>query len=281
MTRWVRVLAAVAVVGALSVPAGASEGVGTIFGLGSSGRALGLGGAFMALADDEGCVLYSPASLGWNESIGIVSLLASGFGGIAHGVVGFSMPYFGVNVFLLDSGSIPTGSGSFRYVSQGFAASLGVPIGPLGLGLRGRMLRISAPTDGVGWAIDPEIVIAVDSIRAAVMVEGALSSPVIYDGGASDGWERSIRLGAAVTLSPTDDVLWSVAFEASGLFTASPRLTGGVEAWIGGIGARAGFDGQGPTFGLSVRFSSLQFDWAYAMRSDLGDSHRVSFTYRF
>jgi len=112
-------------------------------------------------------------------------------------------------------------------------------------------------------------------------VEGAVSSPVSYDSGASDDWERSIRLGAAVTLSPTDDVLWSAVFEASGLFTASPRLTGGVEAWIGGVGARAGFDGRGPTFGLSVRFSSLQFDWAYAMRSDLGDSHRVSFTYRF
>ena len=89
------------------------------------------------------------------------------------------------------------------------------------------------------------------------------------------------RLGAAVTLAPADDVVWSAAFEAAGLFSALPRLSAGMEAWIGGLGARAGFDGRGPTFGLSVRFSNLQFDWAYAMRDDLGDSHRVSFTYRF
>jgi hypothetical protein len=281
MNRPVRILVVVVVAGLMSWPAWATEGVGTIFELGSSGRALGMGGAFMALADDEGCVLYAPASLGWNESIGVISLLASGFGGIAHGVIGFSMPYFGVNAILLDSGPIETNDGSFRYASQGFVASLGVPIGPVGLGVRGRLLRVSAPTDGTGWSIDPAIVVDIDSIRVALMVEGAFSSAVSYDSGASDDWEQSVRLGASVTLTPTEDVLWSAAFEASGLFSASPGLAGGVEAWIGGIGARAGFDGRGPTFGLSVRFSSLQFDWAYAMRSDLGDSHRVSFTYRF
>ena len=113
------------------------------------------------------------------------------------------------------------------------------------------------------------------------MIEAAASGAVVYDSGASEEWERSIRLGAAMTLSPSPDVLWSAAFEAAGLFSTAPQLMAGVEAWIGGLGARVGFDGRGATFGLSVRFSSLQFDWGYAMRSDLGDSHRVSFTLRF
>jgi len=282
MTRWLRILIVCAMVGAVAHPAGgAYEGVGAIFSLGSSGRGLGMGGAFMALVDDEGAVLYNPAALSRYEGIGITSLLASGFGGIVHGVVGFAMPYFGANAFLLDSGAIPTDAGSFRYASQGVVASLGVPIGPVALGVRGRLLRISAPTDGKGWTVDPSILVALDSIRVGLMFEGALSEPVVYESGAEEEWERSLRLGAAIALSPTPDVLWSTSFEAVGLFSASPYLTAGLEAWIGGLGARVGFDGRGPTFGLSVRFASLQFDWAYAMRSDLGDSHRVSFTLRF
>ena len=281
MTGWGRVLILIAIVGAIALPVGAYEGVGAIFSLGSSGRGLGMGGAFMALADDEGCVLYSPAALGGYKGIGVTSLLASGFGGIVHGVVGFAMPYFGVNAFLLDSGAIPTNAGSFHYASQGFVASLGVPIGPVAFGVRGRLLRVSSPTDGSGWAVDPAILVITDSIRVGMMFEGALSGPIIYEGSASEEWDPSIRLGAAITLSPSADVLWNTSFEAAGLFSATPHLAAGLEAWIGGLGARVGFDGRGPTFGLSVRFESLQFDWAYAMRSDLGDSHRVSFTFRF
>lgn len=281
MTRWARALILSAIVGVIAPSVGAYEGVGEIFSLGSSGRALGMGGAFMALADDEGCVLYSPAALGWYEEIGITSLLASGFGGIVHGVIGFTMPYFGVNAFLLDSGAIPTDAGSFRYASQGFAASLGVPIGPVAIGVRGRLLRVSSPTHGSGWAVDPAVLVATDSIRVGLVLDGALSGPVVYESGSDEEWNRSIRLGASITLSPSPNVLWSTSFEAVGLFSVSPHLAAGMETWIGGLGARAGFDGRGPTFGLSVRFASLQLDWAYAMRSDLGDSHRVSFTFRF
>ena len=281
MTRWARALILSAIVGVIAPSVGAYEGVGEIFSLGSSGRALGMGGAFMALAGDEGCVLYSPAALGWYEEIGITSLLASGFGGIVHGVIGFTMPYFGVNAFLLDSGAIPTDAGSFRYASQGFAASLGVPIGPVAIGVRGRLLRVSSPTHGSGWAVDPAVLVATDSIRVGLVFDGALSGPVVYESGSDEEWNRSIRLGASITLSPSPNVLWSTSFEAVGLFSVSPHLAAGMETWIGGLGARAGFDGRGPTFGLSVRFASLQLDWAYAMRSDLGDSHRVSFTFRF
>ena len=281
MIRQLRILILVALLGAIALPVGAYEGVGAIFSLGSSGRGLGMGGAFMGVADDEGCVLYSPAALGWYKGIGVTSLLASGFGGVAHGVIGFTMPYFGVNAFLLDSGAIPTDTGSFRYASQALVASVGVPIGPVAFGVRGRLLRVSSPTDGSGWTIDPAVLVALDSIRVGLMFEGALSGAVAYESGTDEEWNPSVRLGAAVTLTPSPDVLWRTSFEAVGLFSASPHLAAGLEAWIGGLGARVGFDGFGPTFGLSVRFTSLQFDWAYAMRSDLGDSHRVSFTFRF
>ena len=73
MTRWLRLLVVCVIAGAIVQPVGAYEGVGTMFALGSSGRGLGMGGALLALADDEGCVFYSPASLGRYEGIGITS----------------------------------------------------------------------------------------------------------------------------------------------------------------------------------------------------------------
>ena len=115
----------------------------------------------------------------------------------------------------------------------------------------------------------------------AAVFESAYSVPVSYSSGTDESFESSLRLGIAATLSPSPDVWWNAAFEASGLFAAQAQFTAGLEAWIGGVGARVGYDGVGPTFGLTIRFSGLQLDWAYAMRSDLGGSHRASLLFRF
>jgi hypothetical protein len=45
---------------------------------------------------------------------------------------------------------------------------------------------------------------------------------------------------------------------------------------VGALAARLGWDGQGLTFGLSVRVSDIEVDWSCAARPDLGTSHRVS-----
>jgi hypothetical protein len=270
------VLLAVVAAGAVAV-----ENVGGLFAIGTSARGQGLGGAFSALVDDEGATIHNPAALGWYEGLALSSLFAQQFAGVTYASVGLTASYVGINVLLLDSGSIPTGSGVLRYASQGVIASLGVPIDPLGLGVRWRFFRVSSPFAASGWTIDPALLVTTDVIRVGLLYEGALSEPVGYDSGAEEEWEKSVQLGVAVTLAPAADVRWNAEFDVRGLFSSLPRLSGGVEAWIGGVGARVGYDGDGPTFGLSVRFPSLQLDWAYATRSDLGDSHRVGLTLRF
>jgi len=259
----------------------AYEYVGSLFDLGSSARGLGLGGAFTALADDEGCVLHNPAGLGWRDAVGVSSLYVRQFGGVTYGAIAVALPYVGVDVMLLDSGLIPTSGGTTRYSSQGFVAAGGVALGPVGIGARWRLLRVSAPGPGSGWSLDPALQFVTSIVRAGAILEGALSSAMAYESGSQEAWERSLRLGVALTLEPGPDVAWNAAFEASGLFSSSPVLSAGLEAWIGGMGARVGFDGEALTYGLSVRFAGLQLDWAYASRTDLGESHRVSFSFRF
>jgi len=268
-------------VGLFACLASGFEHVGTLFELGSSARGLGMGGAFTALVDDEGAVLHNPAALGWLEGIGVSSLYVNQFGGVSYGSIGAALPYFGLNVLLLDSGLIPTQGGAIRYSSQGLVASTGFAVGPVGIGARWRLLRVSSPTIGSGWSFDPALLFVTDVVRVGAILEGALSSAMNYNGGSEEAWPLALRLGVALTLSPAPDVSWSAAFEASGLFTASAKLTLGLEAWIGGMGGRVGFDGEALTYGLSVRFAGLQLDWAYAARTDLGESHRAAFSFRF
>ena len=271
----------VALIGALAATVSGFERVGAIFDLGASARGLGLGGAYSALVDDEGATLHNPAALGWYEGVGLSSLVVEQFGGVLYARVGITAPWFGVDVVALDSGPIPGDAGTFRYASQGAVASVGVPIGPLGIGLRWRLLRTSGPTSGSGWSIDPALLLVADPVRASLVVEGAFSQPIAYESGAAESWPLMLRLGAALTLSPSDAVQWNLAFEADGLFGDLPRFGVGLEAWIADLGARVGYDGRGATFGLSVRLAGLQIDWAYAVRDDLGDSHRVSVAFRF
>jgi len=259
----------------------ATENAAGLFGIGASARALGLGGAFCALADDEGAVFHNPAGLPALEGLALSSLFVQHFGGVAYGTATLAIPYVGLSGFFLDSGPIPIDGGSIRYASQGLAASAGLPIGPAGVGLRWRFYRVSNPIRGEGWALDPALLIVVDGLRIGFLYEGALSSPIAYESGTEETFEQALCLGAALTLEPGQGVLWNAVFEASGLFSPTASLAAGLEAWIGGLGARVGFDGQGPTFGLSIRFTTLQIDWAYASRSDLGDSHRVSLSLRF
>jgi len=266
---------------ALVVSGSGMEFTGSAFEMGASARALGLGGAFTALVNDETAVVHNPAALGRLDSLGISSLYVHQFAGISYGSISLAMPWFGLNLSLLDSGMIPSPQGAFRYSTQAITLSGGIPIGPIGLGVRWRYVSVTSPSVGGGWSLDPAILLALGSIRLGAVFESAVSAPIAYNGGIDEPFDPSLRLGIAATLSPSPDVWWNAAFEASGLLSAGTRFGAGLEAWIGGLGARIGYDGYGPTFGLTIQFSGLQLDWAYAMRSDLGDSHRVSLTFRF
>lgn len=254
---------------------------GSAFELGASARGLGIGGAFMALVDDETATIHNPAALGQLDGIGFSSLYVRQFGGISYGSVSLAMPWVGFNLSLIDSGAIASPQGYFRYGSQAITISAGVPIGSLGIGVRWRYLHVSSPISGGGWSIDPSLMIDGGNIRLAAMFESALSSPISYESGADEPFDPSLRLGIAATLSPSPDIKWNAAFEAAGLFSARTWFRAGIETWIGIFGARVGYDGHGPTFGLTIRLNGLQLDWAYAMRSDLGNSLRGSLSFRF
>jgi len=279
--RRIGLLLTVWLVAAIGVSGQAVVNVGGLFSAAGSARGAGMGNAFSALADDEGAAFHNPAALGWLETAGISTTYLAGFGGVNLGSIGIVLPYVAVSVQFLNSGTIPGDEGAFYYASQGVIASAGLPIGPIGIGVRWRFFRCSSPFAGTGWTLDPTLLVRTDILRASVMWENALSVPVTYDSRTEDAWDPSLRLSVSLLLAPTDDVQWNACFEMDGLFSSDPSLSAGVEAWVGGIGARAGYNEGALTYGLSARFDTLQIDWAYTMRDDLGDTHRIGLALRF
>ena len=272
----------VVMISLLAVASLASEygHVAGIFDLSTSARAAGMGGAFVALADDESAVFYNPGGLGWIHDISLSSLFARQFDAVNYASLQFVFPYFGAAVLYLDSGPIEQGEEMFRYSSGGGVVSSGFNIGPVGIGGRFKVYRATSPNDVTGWAFDPAILVVTDIVRVGLLVENAYSEPIVFPSHTED-WTPRTRLGIALTLAPSKSVGVNATVEGAGLFSQSPRLYAGFETYVDGLAARVGYDGQGATFGLSARFSSFQIDWAYITRGAFPDTHRVSLEFRF
>ena len=266
----------------LTVTSFASEygNVASIFDLSTSARAAGMGGAFVALSDDESAAFCNPAGLGWIHNISFSSLLARQFDTVSYAALQLVVPYFGVAVLYLDSGPIEGSEGTFSYTSGGGVISSGFHIGPVGIGGRLKVYRATSPNEATGWAFDPALLVVTDIVRVGLLVENAYSEPIVFPSHTED-WTPQMRIGIAVTLKPSAGVGVNVSVEGVGLFSGSPRLYAGFETYVDGLAARVGYDGDGATFGLSVRFSSFQIDWAYITRGAFPDTNRVSLGFRF
>lgn len=267
---------AMAVLGISVGEAAAAGGVGALFDLGVSASSLGVGGARAAFRDDTAAAALNPAGLAWVDGVGIESLYVSQFGGVAYGAVAFAAPYLGVAASLVDSGWIPSGDSGFRFAAQGIAAAGAVPLGPVALGTRCRFVRVGAPFGGHGVALDAALLVELGTVRVGAICDAIASLPMVYDGDLREAWRAELSFGAALTLTPMDEVVWTITTDVDGILRGPWRAIGGLEVWIGPAAARLGWDGGGPTFGLSLRIAGVELDWACAARSDLGASHRLS-----
>jgi len=264
----------------LSCSAFASQVAG-ILTLGSTSRSLGVGGAFAAHDDSATAVGHNPAGLAWGQEVVVSSLVARDFGIISYGAITIALPHVGFSVLQLDSGDIPTQAGTLRYVSRALLAGIAARLGPVALGVRGKLYLLSMPAEADGWAIDPALLVVTEIVQLGLILENAATRAVRFADGHLEVWTRSVTVGVAASVEPFEDARFTALLEGRGLFGPSPVLRGGLELVLGPMSLRGGYNGHGFTFGLGVAFSSYTLDWAYADHPDLGGSHRASVTFRF
>lgn len=280
----------------------------TIAGLGA--RPLGMGGAFVALADDIEALYFNPAGLAHLTSgVGTAmyqppSLQTSrGFLGIGKNWVSDRWPgAVALGWHRLSSADIEITSTDERVLGEDDLSNdlllLGTGVRPwehwsFGVGLKYHRFSFHGFSEsGVGVDVGTQGIYGDYRVGAVLSDVGGtmLSGDSLATGGGQvkDKIPTRMRLGVATTLK--EPWRWPVNLNlalddtVNLQGTDASRLHAGAEVW--GFHDRAAFrlgfqQYNGPTFGLGGRLGSVQIDYAYLFCLHVTDEHRIGTTFRF
>ncbi|MBD3170665.1 MAG: PorV/PorQ family protein [candidate division Zixibacteria bacterium] len=273
-------------------------GVESIFSYGSSARAMGMGGAFTAIADDASAVYYNPAGLSQLERSELNGLHVSLWEGVNYDCINFAVPtldygYFGVGVMRVGVDGIVRRDnnnvrrGEFGYHQEQFLLSYALHLSEnLSFGLSGKFNSQSMDNlNATGLSSDIGIMFKVpgyNQLKVGFNIQDLFSSgikmksytenaPLNFKGG----------LGYEIFFSGIDNriilALDFVKAEQKDLQTAF-----GIEADLRSMFfIRGGYDSRETNFGGGVEFGMIGIDYAYLNNDDLGDAHRFSLSFKF
>jgi hypothetical protein len=265
--------------GALALGAFGYEG-SIVFQGGLGAKALGMGGAFAALADDGTVALWNPAGiLAFGENAWIGGATTQLFGMVGYQYVGGGFSFAGYGIGL---GWANASAGDF-YSANAFMGTVGVKIGDfgwVGANLKYYMEKITQNHSGFGFDLGlivpvlPELSIAVVVKDLGASIDSQTVTPVYVAGLAGKLLDGALVLGTDVELSS--------AFAVKNL-----RAGLGFQL-IENLGIRAGlvvpelnFDKYYVTVGAGFSLGGLSVDAAYVLQSEPGESLVLSATFLF
>ena len=284
-------LAAMAVVALTPAFAVASEdpvGTAAVFDIGMGARALGMGGAFVAVADDANAIYYNPAGLANVEGHKVTSLYSTLYGAGNYIGAGYAQKNVGRGFLRLNASGIEETDeyanviGTFGVSDLTAMAGYGREVAS-GLSLGGTVKLYSqslADVSGKGVTGDVgALYVMGDGKISFGAVARNLIGKVRYDNNAEDAFERAFGVGAAYR--PSDSLL----FAADAVFEDGLAARVGAEYRIKQFALRAGgtLDGgeTSITAGAGFAMDSFAVDYAYQTHKVLPDSHRISLSVRF
>ena len=285
----------------------------TLLDAGAGVRPLGLGGAFVALADDENALFYNPAGLGFLERMRFGSFYEPRFGA-SFGDLALAGKHFGLGLLFFNLGGLERrdandkATGTFTYGSTGLIGAGGARLADLplpaqlkpklpenlALGLGLKLYQVSALEGGSGsglaldlgllWAQGLTIASLPVGLRLGAKVEN-LGLPVEYGTGYTEAWGIGLRLGTAATVR---DLTVALDLETRGAIHlgAEYRFTRiGLERFgLGTLSLRAGGFIQGGlvlTLGFGLQFQNFYLDYAFITYPQAADTHRLAFAAEF
>ncbi len=286
---------------------------GEFLSLGMGARALGMGGAFVAVADDSSATYWNPAGL---------ALLEHGEGSFMHAytfkglvkvdTLSFAYPinekYGTVSAGLLrvgvddiketewddpdDPNRRPQIKSTFNWADMGIFISYARKLfGGINIGLSTKILRQGGGDwHGSGYGFDVGIMYSpTDNLTFATNFQD-IHSRVNWDTGASDRFPMNVKLGAAYTIPcPSIESRLTAAFDADikkHNYDYSAQLSSGSLSFDLHYGAefvyrntlaiRAGAYRSHFAAGAGVHIKMFLIDYAFQTHTDLGGSHRIS-----
>jgi hypothetical protein len=259
----------------------------------TSARTLGMGGAFVAVADDALGAMWNPAGLAFMDQNALAFENARLFeetsiNTLSFAVPGSRWPGFAATAVSLNSGEFERTNelndplGTFSQGEMAFLFTLSKNINPkLAVGTNVKIVRQEVEAfsgGGVGFDVGAMFQ-ATPSLRIGVSALN-VSGPSVRLRDVDETYPMEFRGGlAAHVLGGKGIVAAEVDMPGEG---QSARLRGGAEyAIVPGFLLRAGYDTDAATGGLSYRFApQYQVDYALADHT-LGMTHRVGVSYRF
>ena len=256
--------------------------------IGIGARATAMGGAYTALADDGSALYWNPAGLAQIENTEILAMYNMHFQEINQGYFSLTFPFLGGTLGLganyVDMGQIegrdeegnPTGEfsasdvqASFGYTQKIFSKLMfGLSIGTLQETIAGD--KKSTYLGNVGLLFSSK------SFSLGLVCQnigpdlGEDPLPLTYRGGIVLKL-RALSIAADVVKAIDDDMYFCA----------------GLEWWIGNILAlRAGYRtnqdiGSGTSYGIGLKISKIDLDYAYVPYGDLGDIQKISLGIKF
>lgn len=255
----------------IAAPGGAAP---IILEMGTSARAVALGGAFSAIADDESAIFYNPAGLARLSKVTVAAFYQRSFEIIHHVALTGAMRSWGVQLIQIDTGPIrstnefgnPSGELT-HYASHAGLVGVALGIEDFSLGVRGKFSSDGTETH---WGLDAGALARLGFVRVGIVAENLLGST-----------EISLRVGAAfvVQFSPPRIAL-NIAIETWNMLSR-PELHIGLEASINRVQIRVGYDSVAVITGAGMQWNSLRLDWAYRMHPQLPAYTIVTVAYLF
>lgn len=262
-------------------------------------RAAAMGGAFTAIADDASAVFYNPAGPGLIDRDDIMFSHAEWVAGLRTENFAYVHPHSErlavfTGVGLLTSPSMDkydaTGlrTGSFSAMDGAFGLGFSWTFTPdfcLGLAAKG-VYQQADKEKAYAYAGDAGFMLRSGDLKFGLAVQNlgtqmklykeSFDLPLTYRGGAAYRLQERFWLAAEAVRTAAG---LSFAGGAEGALAVSPAETVFARAGYKTGGAKSA--GSGFSAGVGLKSGELRFDYAFAPFGDLGDTHRLSVSFRF
>ena len=269
-----------------------ADGIGAFsaFKNGIGARALAMGGAFVAVADDATATLWNPAGLAQLNDTRLAGMSTDLYGlGITHQYIGAVTTFANLGIGLgwerasidgqiIDEGGVQ--GGTFTWVEQAIVGSLATNV--LDVAMAGANVKYYLADNGLGdgasgFGFDLGLLVSLgDMFVIGVNAMDLAGSTLTWDGGATDVISGLYKAGLAMKLADDRLVLAAdVDFDGSALGDTHV----GVEFQVidelalrGGVVLTDNFQDYYFAVGAGINVAGLYVDAAYILEETLGNT---------